>query len=78
MLVNKTEARGRGWMDRRKRAAAQSVTKHERIGEEIGDDRLQKKDVREGMRQDQGEVQERIGGEKLYGATCNPDNGLVI
>lgn len=65
-------------MERRKRAAAQSVTKHERIGEEIGDDRLQKKDVREGMRQDQGEVQERIGEGKLYGATCNPDNGLVI
>lgn len=54
------------------------MTKHERIGEEIGDDRLQKKDVREGMRQDQGEDQERIGGETLYGATCNPDNGLVI
>lgn len=30
-------------MEGRKRAAAQSVTKHERIGEEIGDDRLQKK-----------------------------------
>lgn len=30
-------------MEGRKRAAAQSVTKHERIGEEIGDDRLQKR-----------------------------------
>lgn len=59
-------------MERRKRAAAQSVTKHERIGEEIEDDRLQKKDVREGMRQDQGEVQERMGGEKLLWCHLQP------
>lgn len=77
-LVNKTEARGRAGKEGRKRAAAQSVTKHERKGEEIGDDRLQKKDVGVGMRQDQGEVQERIGLKELYRATCNPDNGLVI
>lgn len=45
------------------------MTKHERKGEEIGDDRLQKKDVGEGMRQDQGEVQERIGLKELSPAT---------
>lgn len=78
MLVNKTEARGRAGKEGRKRAAAQTVTKQERKGEEIGEDRLQEKDVGGGMHQDQGEAEERTGQNELYRATCNSDNGLVI
>lgn len=54
------------------------MTKQERKGEEIGEDRLQEKDVGRGMHQDQGEVKERTGLNELYRATCNSDNGLVI
>lgn len=62
----------------RKRAAAQTVTKQQRKGEEIGEDRLQEKDVGGGPHQDQGEVKERRGLNELYRATCNSDTGLVI
>lgn len=78
VAVNKTEARGRAGKEGRKRAAAQTVTKQERKGEEIWEDRLQEKDVGGGLRQDQGEVTDRKGLNELHRATCNSDKGLAI
>lgn len=58
-LVHKTDGEGRAGKEGRKRAAAQTVTKPERKGEEIEKDRLQENHVGGGIHQDQSEVKKK-------------------